>query len=55
MAGLFEYHPDDEELHDPNSRTNSLPSEGANVGWLLGTNKVTSRGHNLGAGVVLGV
>lgn len=29
--------------------------KGPNVGWLLGTSKVASRGHNLGAGVILGV
>lgn len=28
VANLFEYHPDDEELYEPNSRTSSFPSEG---------------------------
>ena len=28
VADLFEYHPDDEALYKPNSRTSSFPSEG---------------------------
>lgn len=28
VADLFEYHLDDEELYEPNSRTSSFPSDG---------------------------
>lgn len=28
VADLFEYHLDDEELYEPNSRTSSFPSKG---------------------------
>lgn len=49
MADLFAYHPDDEELYDPNSRMSFFfQRRGTYVGWLYITSGIHSGEHNLG-------
>lgn len=48
VADLFAYHPDDEELYEPNSRMSSFQRRGTYVGWLYITSEIHSGEHNLG-------